>query len=531
MLKLRDYQREAVNAVYDAFDKGVARPLVAMPTGSGKSPTLCTFVKEALEYWPDQRILSIVHVKELVEQNVNTMLRIWPEAPISIYSAGLKSKDLSGQVVFASIQSIFRRAYDLQKVDLIIVDECHLLPASGDGMYLKLLEDLAVINGGPIPMVGFTATPFRTTSGSLIEGRGRVFDSLCYEIGILPLIERGFLVPPVTKGMVTQFDTSKVGTRAGEFIQSELQEAVDREHLVESACDEIVAYGHDRKCWLAYSTGVQHAHHIAAALRRRGVSCGVVSGETPMGERNRLIQAHKAGEIRCLANDSILTTGYDNPQVDMLAVLRPTKSAGLWQQICGRALRPAPDKKNALILDFGRNSFRFGPLDKITGKVKGPPRKAPVKECPECKSVVPASTLTCPDCFYQWPDPEREREKHDARAAATPLLSTQIEGYDDPDWIPVKAIDYALHPGKDGKPPSLRVNYRCGMNRISQWICVEHHGYPRDKARMWWSRREPHKPAPQTALEALARASSLPKPVSIKVRQNGQFFDVLAERF
>src|SRR5688572_1248556 len=352
MLILRPYQRTALRAVYDAFQRGVQNPLVAMPTGSGKAPTLCTFIKEAIEQWPDQRILSLVHIQELVAQNVATMLRIWPDAPVSVYSAGLGSRDLSGQVVMASIQSVYKRAYDLQRVDLIVVDEAHLIPPSGDGMYKRLLADLAKINGGDVPMVGFTATPFRLSSGSLVDGKGAVFDELSHEVGLLELIDGGYLCPPITKATTAQIDTSGVATRGGEFVASQLQAAADRVHLTEAACDECCVQGRDRRSWLVFSTGVDHAFHIRDALRKRGISCETVTGETPPTERRAIVQAHKDGRIRCLTNDSVLTTGYDNPIVDMLAVLRPTQSPGLWVQMVGRGTRLAEGKSDCLVLDF-----------------------------------------------------------------------------------------------------------------------------------------------------------------------------------
>lgn len=519
-LPLRNYQRDAISSIYRAFQDNVSAPLIVMPTGSGKAPTLCTFMREALQQWPDQRILSLVHVRELVEQNLKTMLWIWPDAPVSIYSAGLRSKDLSGQIVFASIQSIFRRAYELQRVDLIVVDEAHLIPAAGDGMYRKLMADLAAINGGPVPMVGFTATPFRLSSGSLVEGQGRVFDLIAYEVGLTMLIEAGWLVPPVTKSTATKLDVKGVGTRAGEFVAGQLQQAVDRAHITEAACDEIVAAGADRRSWLAYSTGVDHAFHIRDALRRRGVSCETVTGETPLAERDAIIRAYRSGHVRCLTNDSVLTTGFDAPQTDLIAVLRPTQSAGLWSQIVGRGLRTAEGKTDCLVLDFGQNTARHGPLDRIFGKAKGD-GAAPVKICPECRSIIPAGCSECPDCGHLF-EVERERTKHTAKADVTPLLSTQAS-----DWLPVTSVSYHKH-FKPGSPASLRVDYHCGLTRYSEWVCLEHTGYAREKAVRWLSERG--YTGGLTVDIALSLAGKIRQPDAIRVRPDGKFWRVVGAR-
>lgn len=523
MITLRPYQREAINATYNAFRAGVSAPLVVMPTGSGKAPTLCTFIREALEQWPDQRMVMLVHVRELVEQNLRTMLRIWPDAPVSVYSAGLRCRDLSGRVVFGSIQSLYKRAYDLQKVDLLISDESHLIPASGDGMYRKLLDDLAKINGGQVPMVGFTATPFRLSTGSLVEGDGRVFDRVVHEVGLLELIDGGYLCPPITRATDTKIDTRGVGTRGGEFIAAALQRATDKTEITKTACAEIVKAGADRRSWLVFSTGVEHARHIRDELRSLGVSCEMVSGETPLSERDRMIRAHKTGQLRALVNDSVLTTGYDNPIVDLLAVLRPTQSAGLWVQMVGRGTRTAPGKTDCLVLDFGGNAHRHGPLDQITGRFKNGSGVPPMKDCPECNAIILAGLLACPHCGFEF-DITRERKQHEAVATAAPLLSADMS-----DWLPVKAVTYHRHT-KPGSPDSLRVDYHCGLARYSEWVCVEHGGYAAAKAARWWHQRHDEE-VPDTVSCALILAPDLDRPHAIRIRRDGQYWRVVQVRF
>lgn len=523
MLTLRPYQRAAVDAVYGAFYCGVEAPLVVMPTGSGKAPTLCTFIRESLERWPDQRMVMLVHVRELVEQNLRTMLRIWPDAPVSVYSAGLRSRDLSGRIVFGSIQSLYRKAYDLQKVDLVIVDEAHLIPASGDGMYRTLLDDLAKVNDGPVPMVGFTATPFRLSTGSLVEGDGRVFDRVVHEVGLLELIDGGYLCPPITRATDTRIDTQGVGTRGGEFIASALQKAADKSHITRAACAEIVKAGADRRSWLVFSTGVHHARHIRDELRSLGISCETVSGETPLGERDRIIAAFKRGELRCLTNDSVLTTGFDHPAVDLLAVLRPTQSAGLWVQMVGRGTRLSPGKTDCLVLDFGGNAHRHGPLDQITGRVKNGSGVPPMKECPECRAIILAGLSMCPDCGHDF-EITRERKQHAAAAVSTPLLSADLS-----DWLPVSAVTYHMHT-KPGSPDSMRVDYHCGLARYSEWVCFEHGGYAAAKAARWWSGRT-DRPVPAIIEDALSWAAYLDKPHAIRVRRDGQYWRVVQARF
>jgi DNA repair protein RadD len=520
-MQLRDYQRAAVDSVYQHFSERDDNALVVMPTGSGKSPTLCTFIKGAIDSWPDTRIVVLSHVAELVEQSYKTLLRIWPEAPATICSAGLGQKNLKGQIVFASIQSIYKHAYKLQRVDLIIVDEAQLIPPSGDGMYRKFLNELQQINP-QVKAVGFTATPWRTSSGLLTDGDNPFFGSICYDIGIGDLIEQGYLCPPVSKAMTTRFDTSGVATRGGEFVPGALAEAVDRDALTAAAVEEIVAYGQDRRAWLAFGCSVEHAHHIRDAIRLHGYTAETVTGETPKAERAELVRAYRAGEIRCLSNVDVLTVGFDAPHTDLLAVLRPTKSAGLWCQIIGRGTRLSPDtgKSNCLVLDFSENTARFGPIDKIKPKSKSKGAgEAPIKECPNCQSIIFAGLRVCPDCGNEFIFLGAVIQ---STAATDALLSTQSAPPPPPEWLNVANVGYSLHT-KPGKPTSMKVRYRCGMTWHSAWWCFNHTGYARMTAERLWQQSGGGLPMPATTEEALERTDELVQPTRILVRKDGDF--------
>jgi DNA repair protein RadD len=279
--------------------------------------------------------------------------------------------------------------------------------------------------------------------------------------------------------------------------------------------------------WLVFCTGVKHAHHVAEEIRSRGVSCETVTGETPSGERDRIIKAFKAGRIRCLTNAMVLTTGFDAPQVDLIAMLRPTLSPGLYVQMCGRGTRLADGKQNCLILDFARNIFRHGPVDTVTSASAGASGDGEplVKECPECHSLVHLSVMLCPDCGHEWM--RDEKPKHEAVADATTSILSSAE----PQWIPVNAVRYYRH-DKPGSPSSLRVEYWCGMVTHRQWLCFEHQGFARQKAENWWLRAAGNLIAiPATVDEALARVNELRTPTEIQVRPNGRFFDIVGRRF
>jgi DNA repair protein RadD len=521
-LQLRPYQRAAIDAIYDYFRRASGHPIVVIPTAGGKSLVMAAFIREVLEAWPDQRILIITHVRELIGQNHAVLVRLWPDAPVGIYSAGLKRREIDAQILFAGIQSIHRRAYDVQRADLILVDEAHLIPRRADAMYRRFVGDLATINPY-VKVIGLTATPFRLDSGPLHEGPEALFTDLSYEVSVRELIDQGYLCPLVSKQTETQIDVTGVGTRGGEFIASQLEAAVDQRPITRAVVDEIVAYGGERKAWLLFCAGVDHARHMCDAVRARGISCATIFGETARHQRDEIIGAFKRGEIRALASMGVLTTGFNAPHVDLIAMLRPTRSAGLYVQIAGRGTRLALGKENCLVLDFAGNVARHGPIDLVRPKS---PRgdgegDAPVKTCPECRSILPAAATECPDCGYVFPPREI---KIDRTASTLAILSTGKR-----QWVDVTEIYYARH-DKPGRPSSLRVDYRCGLVAHREWVCLEHTGYARQKATSWWLRRDPERLVPVSVDEALLATDRLRRPRQIAVCPAGRFTEVVDAR-
>ena len=524
-LSLRPYQRAAVEAVFDYFARATGNPLAVLPTGCGKSVVLAALAQRAISSWPDTRILMVTHQRELIQQNFMTMLRAWPEAPAGIYSAGLSRRDIRAQILFAGIQSIHRHALKVQRCDLVLIDEAHLLGRGDSGMYRSFLAQLNEINAGLLKVVGFTATPYRLDSGLLHEGKDRLFTDIAYEVPVLEMIQQGYLCPVVPKQTTTQLDVGGVGTRGGEFIAKDLEAAVDRDEVTRAAVAEIVQHGEGRGSWLVFCSGVAHARHVRDAIREHGISAETVTGDTPGPERDSILAAFKAGRLRCVTNANVLTTGFDAPGTDLIALLRPTKSVGLYVQMVGRGTRLAEGKDDCLVLDFAGNTARHGPIDTVDGRKKEPAGDgdAPIKVCPECQTINHASVRRCVGCDHEFPPPALQVS---AQAAANALLSTQVQTT----WCDVTAVRYLLHE-KPGKPASLRVTYECGLARHSEWICFEHAGFPREKAVTWWRSRAPHLPAPFTVGEALQHHEALRQPRAIQVRPVGQYTEIVSARF
>jgi DNA repair protein RadD len=437
-LQLRPYQRAAIDAIYDYFAVATGHPLLVLPTASGKSLVAAAFIQEVLAQWPDERIIILTHVRELISQNFAELIRLWPEAPAGVYSAGLNRRDVQAQILFAGIQSVHRKAYAIQRADLVLVDEAHLVPRTANATYRRFLGDLTRINP-QLKVIGLTATPYRLDSGMLHTGPDALFDDIAFEDSVRELIDEGYLAPLVSKQTSTQIDVSGVGTRGGEFIAGQLEAAVDHDPITQAAIDEVVAYGRDRRSWLLFCAGVGHAQHICDAVRERGFSCATIFGHTPKAERDRIIAAFKRGEVRALASMGVLTTGFNAPAVDLIAMLRPTKSTGLYVQMAGRGTRLAPGKDNCLVLDFAGNVARHGPIDLVKPKDKTNGEgdgEAPTKVCPECQTINALAARGI-ECGYVFPAPEVQLE---ATATTRPILSVGR-----PEWVDVGAVTYHRH--------------------------------------------------------------------------------------
>ncbi len=370
-------------------------------------------------------------------------------------------------------------------------------------MYRQFLTEARTVNPY-LRIIGFTATPFRLKSGSICTPDGYL-NHVCYEVGIRELIVQGYLCPLITKAGKTKADTSGLHVRGGEYIPGEVEDLMDQETLVDAACAEIVDQTQTRNAVLIFASGVKHGEHVVSVLKtKHGIDCGFVTGETPSRQRDAILARFRAGDLKYLANVNVLTTGFDAPHIDCVALVRPTLSPGLYYQMVGRGFRLHPGKTNCLVLDFGGNVLRHGPVDQLKLKERvagnGP---APAKECPECHSIIAAGYARCPDCGYEFPPPERS--KHDAKASDAGILSGQVTTTK----YTVSDVSFSVHfkrgAGPDA-PRSMRVDYRVGWHDYkSEWICLEHDGYARQKAVQWWKRRS-HEPVPESAEEAVALA-------------------------
>jgi DNA repair protein RadD len=543
MLTLRPYQSESIAAIRDYWNEGGEHGILVLATGTGKSLVQATIAKDLIEEFQGFRVVCVTHVMELIVQNMAELLAIWPFAPCGIYSASLGRRDSQSQVLFCGVQSVWDKTSRIGHTDLLIIDEAHLLPPNANTRYAKFIMALLAINPD-MRVLGLTATDYRTDSGRLTEGEDRLFSDVVYEYGIADGIRDGYLAPLVSKATGTTFDLSGVQKRGGDYVPGSLQAACDKDETTRSAVDEILVAGADRKTWLAFCAGVTHAEHVRDEIRSRGITCEMITGDTPKNERQRFISDFKSGKIRALTNNSVLTTGLNIPGIDLIADLRPTMSAGLFVQIAGRGTRPvyakgfdlnttegrlaaiaAGTKPNCLYMDFSGNvEKRHGPVDLVKPRKPGEGGgEAPCKLCDNCHSLVHISAKVCPDCGFEFPI--NDKPKHAAVAATAAILSKDVVKTPPP-WLKVQSRKFTSHRNAAGDE-SVRVEFLANFVSYSQWLSIKKSKNRSDK---FWRDHAGQMPYPADVEEWLERDHELKDTSEIQIRpsqHNKRYFEIV----
>lgn len=531
-LTLRPYQEQALRDLEDYWDQGKGKaPIVCLPTGAGKSLLISSFCERTCKDYPYVRIMIVVHSRELVKQNFDELKSNWPEADAGIYSAGLKSRDMKNRIIFAGIQSVYNKVFDFpSKFDILICDEGHMIPRSADTRYGRLIKDLRTSNPRVVIWCT-TATPYRLDSGSLVgdASSGAIFDGIAHSTSLKDLIDQGYLLPIISKGGVKQIDLKNVHIQAGEYNQSELAFAASDPQLIKLAVEEFVRYGQDRKSWIVYCSGVDHANKVADEIRKHNVDCEVLTGDTPLEKRDKIINDFKNRKLRCICNVMVLSVGFNAKNIDMIVLLMSTTSASKYVQIVGRGTRVYDDsKKDTLLMDYGGNVCRFGVLDAIDPiKRKDifgmPVGKPPMRQCPKCNCIFHARILVCPSCGHVFPTPEAEA-KHGVEAYDGAVMADQIT----PFLVEVKDVWVSKHV-KPGKVTSAKLEFFDSMERSYPiWLCLDHKGYAAEKATALVKQMGGNATTVEAALKEWPEWKKVER---IQVKQDGKFMRVTGFQF
>lgn len=419
----RWYQTEAVTAFKDflrATEPG-RNAIIAMPTGTGKSVVIAQIVKYICQ-WPENKVLMLTHVGELVKQNADKLRAVWPQGDIGICAAGLGRRDTQQSVIYSTVQTVHsllkRNKYALGRRRLVIIDECHLLSEDENSMYRQVLAKLGELDP-KMRVLGLSATPYRTKDGKLTEQENAIFTDVAYDLNkdFARLVEEGYLAPLTSVKTPVEVNLKGVHIQGGDYNSKEVQAAVGNDVLLEQACNVMVNEGRYRRSWIVFVSGIKNAVRVREMLERRGIVVRDVTSANTAAVNAQAIAAFRSGQVRCLVSANQLTTGFDVPQIDLLAVLRPTVSPSLHVQMLGRGTRPCPGKVDCLVLDFAHNIARLGPINDPFLKERKPKGELTEEEkqeekeeaellprnCPNCGALLPPRTRSCPYCGYVAP--------------------------------------------------------------------------------------------------------------------------------
>lgn len=408
---LRDYQKECVESCIIALQKH-GNTVAVVPTGGGKTVVLSAVIKDILLYTHNYKVLVLAHRNELIAQNREKFLKVYPGASTSIVNGD--NKDWSGQVVFGMEQTISRdnNLKLMPKIDLFVIDEAHHAPAPG---YVKIIERAKELNPNLL-LFGVTATPNR---GDKI-GLGKIFDNHAYQIGIKKLIASGHLVRPrtyIAESQHTHEQLQRLKTNnLGEYSEQQVADILDTEAINEDVIQYWRKYAHDRKTVVFCST-VLHARHVANSFNEAGVTSAIITGETSQEHREIIFQRMDEGLVQVLVNVAVLTEGWDYPPISCVVLLRMTSFKSTMIQMVGRGLRtidqreyPNLIKTDCVILDFGISSILHGTLEQqidLYPKKQEESREL-TKKCPECYEIVAINLKECPGCGFEFTGKPKE---------------------------------------------------------------------------------------------------------------------------
>jgi DNA repair protein RadD len=520
---LRPYQNEAVDSIFAYWDNGVGKnPLVCAPTGSGKSIIIAEFCKRVCTEWPKTKIVIVTDSRDLISQNEKELRLHYKEASTGIYSAGLGKRQTQAQILLVGIQSIYDKAFKLDKTDIIIIDEAHMLSRKTESRYARFMKDMHTANPNVV-VVGLTATPWRADSGMLCDGKDALFDNIAYCADLKMLIKEGYLLPVVSKGGCSKINLVGVHIKAGEWAPGELAHAASDPELIRLAVEEFVEYGKDRKSWLVFCAGIDHAESVAIEIRKHKIECMVVTGDTPNDERDKIIGRFKDGKLRCMVNVGVFIKGFNSPGTDMIVLLTSTRSTSKYVQILGRGMRLAPNKTDCLVMDYGQNIILHGVVDEIDPVRKKnifncDPSPPPMRECPKCRAIFHARIMVCPLCGYNF-DPPEASANHGTEAYDGAVMSDQQK----PFVVEVKEHWFGRHK-KPGKPDSMKMAFYDSMGReFAHWLTLDHTGYAADKAQALVKQFGGKS---RTVDDALKEQFDWRTVTHVKVQPRGKFFSI-----
>ena len=400
MIALRPYQERGLNEIRAAYLSGARTVLLASPTGSGKTILFSTLVEGAMR--KGKRCVILAHRIEIVEQVSAALAGM--AVPHGVVAPCYSETPEPVQV--ASIATLVRRIDRHNRYDLIVVDEAHHAIA---GTWRRVIDAMPRAK-----ILGCTATPERLDG----RGLGDIFDEMVIGPSVAELIQQGYLSPFTAFAPVQVPDLTGITTRAGDFAIDELAGVMARAVIIGSAIDSYEKLCPGKRA-IVYGVDRRHSQMLARRFIERGHRAVHFDGDTPKDERRAMIWALATGEIQVITNCGLISEGLDVPAIEAVLLVRPTQSLALYLQQVGRALRPAPGKDRALILDLAGNLYRHDlPDANREWSLEGKPRKQRersemprLRRCEACEAINPPKAPTCTACGASLkPTPAEQRE-------------------------------------------------------------------------------------------------------------------------
>ena len=368
-MELRNYQKKALAKAHCWFNEETSYPLIVLPTGAGKTVVFATLIKQLYEEDPTRRFLIIAHRQELISQAVDKLKIVWPEAPVGVLAASLRQFNHTASVVVASRDTLAsqKRLEKSYPFDYIVIDEAHHVGPEMRSRYRKIIDHFEEI--GCPHILGVTATPYRMGQGYIYGMDDHFFGGIAYRAKLPDLIKQGYLSRlsafKVADNAVIDASKARLKFKGGDYRESDLESLAIVDQTMYAIINDWIdkAYTKGRTSTVFFCVSVVHAQKMALFLRNHNIKAACVTAETPADERKDILKDFEEGRINALCNVAVLTEGWDAPRTDCIALLRPTKSLGLYVQICGLGMRPWGDKEDCMLLDYGGNMARHGCID------------------------------------------------------------------------------------------------------------------------------------------------------------------------
>lgn len=548
----RWYQSKSKRKGIKAIKKKDCHPIIAIPTGAGKSLILCLLTGEYLNENIVKDVLILSHRSTILEQDLAALEEHFPDFEMGLYSSGLKSK-VKKKITVAGIQSVWRKPEEFENVGLVLIDEAHLVNTKDAGMYREFLGYLDA------NYIGLTATPFRLGHGYIYKGKGALFNELAYDLtsteNYNKLVNQGYLAKMFSHKTNLKLEIDGIGKVAGDYAKGQLAKKFDREAITEIACTEIKATMEkfNLKRGLIFAIDTKHADNISKYMNEIGISC--VAIHSKLKDNKEKEKDFKAGKYKMAVGIEMLTTGLDIPEIDMIGLLRPTASPSLHVQMLGRGGRAlyakgfdiskmkerkaaikAGGKKFCMVMDFAGNIARLGPINDVhvegkENKREGGNGEAIMKTCPKCNMEHYGAVRKCNFCGHEFEFQTRlTLESTELEVIATRKRIEEkvtVNGI----WLDVDSIEYNIH-SRPNKVSSMRVIYRCGFRRFNEFICIDHGYFPRHQAKNWIRARFPeNRKHPQNLRILYAQRDLLKIPKKIFVSKTDKWNEITNFRF